>query len=63
MLSKDDMKLLDDMLFRLEITEENEVRLYSKIRKLNERIKLVEQITEVDKAIDELDKPVEKYII
>lgn len=60
MLSKDDMKLLDDMLFRLEITEENEVRLYSKIRKLNERIKLVEQITEVDKAIDELDKPVEK---
>ena len=60
MLSKDEIRLLDNMLFRLEITEENEINLYTKIRKLVKRIELVEQITDIDKEIDELDKPVEK---
>ena len=60
MLSKDEIRLLDNMLFRLEITEENEINLYTKIRKLVKRIELVEQITDIDKEIDALDKPVEK---
>lgn len=60
MLSKDEIRLLDNMLFRLEITEEDEVKLYSKIRKLCQRIDLVEQITNLDKEIDDLDKPIEK---
>lgn len=60
MLSKEEIRLLDDMLFRLEITEEKEVNLYTKIRKLVKRIELVEQITDIDKEIDALDKPVEK---
>lgn len=60
MLTKEEMKLLDDILFKCDLQTEEEVKLYTKVRKLNERIKLVEEIQAVDKALDELDKPVEK---
>lgn len=60
MLSKEEIKLLDDILFTCDLKKDEEIKLFTKIRKLVERIKLVEQIQELDKSIDELDKPVEK---
>ena len=60
MLSKEEIKLLDNILFTCDLKKDEEIKLFTKIRKLVERIKLVEQIQELDKTIDELDKPVEK---
>ena len=60
MLSKDEIRLLDNILFTCNLEKDEEVKLYSKIRKLCQRIDLVEQITNLDKEIDDLDKPIEK---
>ena len=60
MLSKDEIRLLDNILFTCNLEKDEEVKLYSKIRKLCKRIDLVEQITNLDKEIDDLDKPIEK---
>lgn len=60
MLSKDEIRLLDNILFTCNLEKDEEVKLYSKIRKLCKRIDLVEQITDIDKEIDDLDKAIEK---
>lgn len=60
MLSKDEIRLLDNILFSCNLEKDEEVKLYSKIRKLCQRIDLVEQITNLDKEIDDLDKAIEK---
>lgn len=60
MLSKEEIKLLDNILFTCDLKKDEEIKLFTKIRTLVKHIQLVEQIQELDKIIDELDKPVEK---
>lgn len=60
MLKEEEIQLVIDILKRLELTDEKELKLLKKLELYNERIETVHKIQEIDSNLDKLEEPIEK---
>lgn len=60
MLKEEEIQLVIDILKRLELTDEKELKLLKKLELFNERFETVHKIQEIDSNLDKLEEPIEK---
>lgn len=60
MLKEEEIQLVIDILKRIELTDEKELKLLKKLELYNERIETVHKIQEIDSNLDKLEEPIEK---
>lgn len=60
MLKEEEIQLVIDILKRLELTDEKELKLLKKLELYNERIETVHKVQEIDSNLDKLEEPIEK---
>ena len=60
MLKEEEILIVIDILKRVELTDEKELKLLKKLELYNERIETVHKIQEIDSNLDKLEEHIEK---
>lgn len=60
MLKEEEIKLLIDILSKIELTDEKENKLLNKLQLFNQRIDTINILKSIDLNLDKLDEPIEK---